>query len=353
MLIVPNHQDDAITMRTHPHDAMTKTVFFFLLIAGSWRHAQAQIPEKLFAGVGKTLDRHAPTLGLHVSGLSEPEWKKLSWPGFAVRTATVSVATGSPKLLLGGANGILHPFPNPTGWQLLTGWRLTEILDVKIDPLDPRRIFAATASGIYVSKDNGREWKPSNDGLLHSFVSCLLIDPKQRERLLAGTEEGLFESLDNGEHWRLLAFPGVAIRALLREPESWPGIFWVGTEYHGLYESFDGGATFEAVDLERDSISVYALAGGGAHAPIYAGVFERGMYRASSPGENWMHLEGTEKLGTVLCILPIDELRMIFAGTHQQGVMKSADSGRTWQSFGLQGGPVRVLLLGEADYCQP
>ncbi|MGH7491448.1 MAG: hypothetical protein ACREOO_03530 [bacterium] len=340
-------------MRTHLHDAMIKTAVALLFLLGSSLQTQAQIPQRVFAGVDKTFDDHAPTLGLHVSSLSTPEWKNAGWPGFAVRTVALSVATGSPKILLGGPNGVLRPFTNPTGWQLLTAWRLTDILDVKIDPDDPGRIFAATASGIYLSANNGREWKPSNDGLNNSFISCLLIDTKQEDRILAGTEEGLFESTDNGDHWRLLAFPGVAIRALLREPESWPGIFWVGTEYHGLYESFDGGETFEAVDMERDSVSVYALAGGGAHAPIYAGVFEQGLYRASSPGENWSHVEDTESLGTVLCILPMDELRILFVGTHQKGVMKSADSGRTWQSFGLSGAPVRALVLGEVDWSKP
>ncbi len=341
-------------MRTPLLDVMPKTAISFLIILlGTCGKIQAQIPGKVFAGVDKVLDDRAPALGLHVSNLSAPGWRNISWQGFAVRTAAFSIASGSPKILLGGQGGILRPFTNPTGWQLLTDWRLTDILDVKIDPNDPRRIFAATASGIYISKDNGREWKASNDGLTNSFVSCLLIDGKQRERLMAGTEEGLFESTDNGDNWRLLAFPGVAIRALLREPESWPGIFWVGTEYRGLYESFDGGETFEAVDMESDSISVYALAGGGANSPIFAGVFERGLYRASSPGENWMHLEGTEKLGTVLCILTVEEPPLILAGTHQQGVMKSVDNGRTWQNFGLQGAPVRMLMLGEADWSTP
>lgn len=340
-------------MRTYFHDTMIKTAFALLLCSGFCWKLEAQVPQRIFAGVDKTLDDHAPTLGLHVSKLPAPEWKNAGWPGFAVRAAAVSVAAGTPKILLGGQSGVLRPFTNPTGWQLLTTWRLTDILDVKVDPNAPRRIFAATASGIYRSEDNGREWKARNDGLPNSFVSCLLFDAKQSDRILAGTEEGLFESVDNGDHWRLLAFPGVAIRALLREPESWPGIFWVGTEYHGLYESFDGGETFEVVDMERDSVSVYALAGGGAHVPIYAGVFEQGLYRASSPGENWMHVEDTEKLGTILCILPLEEQRIIFVGTHQKGVMKSEDSGRTWQSFGLTGAPVRTLMLGDADWSKP
>jgi len=335
------------------HDAMNKIAcaLLFLLTYSLKIHAQA--PAKIFAGVDKVLDDHAPTLGFYASSWSAPNWENLSWPGLAVRTATYSVATGSPKILLGGQAGILRPFGNPTHWQLLTPWRLTDVLDVKIDPANPRRIIAATASGIYISKDNGREWKVSNDGLTSAFVSCLLIDPKLRDRVLAGTEDGLFESINNGDNWRLLAFPGVAIRTLLREPESWPGIFWVGTEYRGLYESFDGGETFEAVDMERDSVSVYALAGGGANSPIYAGLFEQGLYRASSPGENWLPLEGSEKLGTVLCILDLEEQHTLFVGTHQRGVMKSADNGRTWQNFGLAGAPVRVLMLGESDWSKP
>ncbi|MCG3154390.1 MAG: hypothetical protein DKINENOH_00984 [bacterium] len=317
----------------------------------------AQRAQRLFAAVAKNMnsaeDVATESMGLLLTPLNHPQWQMLTWPGLPGRCLSPSNAGGSPKLIVGGPAGLLRPFTNPTGWRLLTDWQLTEVLDVEVDPLAPRTIYAGTAKGIFVSTDNGQEWQSRSQGLASTFVSQLLVDPQQAGRLFAATEAGLYESLNGGQDWRLLALEGIAVRALLREKESWPGIFWVGTEYHGLYESFDGAKTFAKVDMDDDSSSVYALAGGGANEPIYAGLFAQGLYRASSPGELWEPVAGSQRLGTVFCILPLPEQQLVFVGTYDQGVFRSTDGGQTWQSFGLEGVPVRDLLLGDASWARP
>ncbi len=328
-----------------------RNVVLFALLLVSSTHAQTN--QRLYAGVATLLDDQKGASGLFVTALETPDWKNVAWPNFSVRTTALTFTSGSMKLLLGGPLGIVRPFTNPTGWQLLTDWKMTEILHLKVDPDNPQKIFAATTKGVYLSEDNGKTWQARNHGLPHLFVSCLLFDPKQGNRIIAGTEAGLYESFNHGKEWTLLAFAGIPIRAILREPESWPGIYWVGTEYHGLYESFDGGEKFDQVEMGFDSISVYVLAGGGATEPIYAGLFERGLFRASSPGENWAVIEGSASLGTVLSVLPLDDRQTIFVGTHQNGVLRSTDYGRSWQSFGLKGVPVRMLTIGEAEWCKP
>ncbi|MEK7727544.1 MAG: hypothetical protein AAB354_03980, partial [candidate division KSB1 bacterium] len=314
---------------------------------------QAQPSERLYAGVATLLDNNSGNAGLYVTAFDAPNWKNVAWPNFSVRATATIVAGGEPRILLGGPLGIVRPFTNPTGWQLLTADQMGEVLDLKVDSENGHTIFAATTRGVYVSEDRGKTWQARNQGLLNQFVSCLLLDPKQDRRLLAGTEAGLYESFNEGKEWTLVAFAEIPIRALLREPESWPGIYWVGTEYHGLFESFDGGEKFDQVDMGSDSVSIYALAGGGATAPIYAGLFEKGLYRASSPGENWAALEGSQQLGSVLTILPLEDRQTIFVGTHQNGVMRSTDYGHTWQSYGLKGVPVRTLFLGGAEWHKP
>ncbi len=313
----------------------------------------AQTNERLFAGVATLLENHNGSAGLYVTALDASNWKNVAWPNFSVRAAATIYAGGEPRILLGGPLGIVRPFTNPTGWQLLTDNNMGEVLDLKIDADNGQTLFAATTRGVYVSEDNGKTWQARNHGLLNAFVSCLLLDPKQGHRIWAGTEAGLYESFNNGKEWTLVAFAGIPIRTILREPESWPGIYWVGTEYYGLFESFDGGEKFDQVEMGLDSVSVYALAGGGANAPIYAGLFQHGLYRASSPGENWAPLEGSEQLGSVLSILPLADHQTIFVGTHQNGVLRSTDYGHTWQSFGLKGVPVRTLTLGEVDWYKP
>ena len=216
-------------------------------------------------------------------------------------------------------------------------------MDLRGDPFQDNILYACTANGIFISPDGGISWRRSNAGLNNLFVSCLFPDPKVRGRLLAGTEGGLYQSLDGGEQWEALALAGVPVRAILREPESWPGIFWVGTERHGLYESIDGGKNILPDLVGEEEISIYALAGGGSNRPIYAGAYKRGIFFASSVGQNWRQLPGSEQLGSVTCLLPLPEQNLLLAGTYDRGVQLSRNNGQTWKAFGLVGAYVRQL----------
>ena len=318
---------------------------------------KAQTGSTLFAALGKSpyaiqsetkaLTRLTGKLD-SITHLAQPDLAR-----FAAARIRCLRATGSTQFILGSPIGILRPFINPSGWQLLTDWHFTEVLDLEIDPFIEKKIFAATAMGIFFTENNGTTWQTRNKGLANRFVSCIYSDPQNEGHFFAGTEAGLYQTSNHGRNWEFVALQNIPIRTIMREPESWPGIIWVGTEYQGLYESHDGGKTFEPVDMEDDSISVYALAGGGAHEKIFAGLFERGLYAANSAGEIWEPVVGSEMLGTVFCILPIEDTDTIFVGTHEKGVFRSKDKGQTWQPYGLEGAPVRGLILGEPEWATP
>lgn len=291
--------------------------------------------------------------GLYISSPDSATWKTASWPNLTLRSITMSMAMGEPKLLLGADNGVLRPFNNPTGWQLVTDWHISQIMDLRHDPFENQILYACTANGIFISSDGGVSWRYSNEGLNNLFVSCLFPDPKVKGRLLAGTEGGLYQSLNGGQSWQELGLPGVPVRAIWREPESWPGIFWFGTEGYGLYESIDGAQTFAPVNIGEEYVSIYALAGGGSNRPIYAGAYQRGIFFASSVGQNWQQMPGSENLGSVTCILPLPDRSVLFAGTYDRGVQLSRNGGQTWQAFGLVGAYVRQLVVGEPDWIRP
>jgi hypothetical protein len=311
---------------------------------------QANIVKTLRQYIGRELTFPG---GLYASPLDSATWKNASWPNLTLRALTMSMSTGQPKLLLGADNGVLRPFNNPTNWQLVTGWQITRIMDLCADPFLEKVLYACTANGIFISPDGGATWRHSNNGLSNLFVSCIFPDPKVQGRLLAGTEDGLYQSLDGGSHWQQLALPGIPARAIWRESESWPGIFWVGTERHGLYESIDGGQNFLPVLVGEEEISIYALAGGGSNRPIYAGSYKRGIFFASSVGQNWRQMPNSEQLGSVTCILPLPEQNILLVGTYDRGVQLSRNGGQTWKAFGLVGAYVRQLVLGESSWIRP
>jgi hypothetical protein len=235
-----------------------------------------------------------PSGGLYVSPTDSVNWKIASWPNLTLRAMALSTASGQPKLLLGADNGVLRAFANSTGWQIITDWQITEITDIERDPFSDQALYLCSANGIFISWDGGTTWQQSNDGLDKIFVNCLCPDLKVNGRWLAGTENGLYQSQDGGRHWQALALSGIPVYAILREPESWPGIFWIGTEQHGLYESIDGGKTFAPVPIGEDGVTIFTLAGGGSTRLIYVGAHQRGIFFASSVGQNWQQMLGSE-----------------------------------------------------------
>jgi hypothetical protein len=369
-----------MNMKRYTFVGLAVVLFFPIILL-----AQNQVVENLYAAVvgpspvtlsstalaigSRTLDTGQPNLiktlrqyigreltypgGLYTSSIDSATWQNASWQNLTLRSITMSMATGQPKLLLGADNGVLRPFNNPTGWQLVTDWQISQIMDLRRDPFQDQILYACTANGIFISQDGGATWQRSNAGLNNLFVSCLFPDSKIKGRLLAGTEGGLYQSTNGGRNWQQLALPAIPVRTILREPESWPGIFWVGTEGHGLFESIDGGQTFLPVIVGEESVSIYSLAGGGSNRPIYAGAYQRGIFFASSVGQNWRQMPGSELLGSVTCILPLHDRSALFVGTYDRGVQLSRNNGKTWKAFGLVGAYVRQLVVGEPSWLRP
>ena len=302
----------------------------------------------LYAGVVSVNDpagnEHNAGAGVYLADLEAPRWQPIAWQQLPIRALCAIEEQAGPTLLIGGDEGILRPFANPTGWKLLTDWRVRDVLDLQPDPFQAQTIYAASGLGVLLSEDGGASWTLSNRGLTETFVSCLLPDPLIPGRVLAGTESGMYASKDYAHSWQPLALSGVAIRAMLRQRLD-PGRYWVGTEYHGLVASHDGGYVFTPVPLGEDSLSIYCLAGGMAGGPVVAGTFERGLFVAHADDALWQHVDGSEQLGTVLALVTLDSRGELYAGLPGNGVMKSTDGGVTWVPFGLDGAEVRKLLL--------
>lgn len=322
-----------------------------LLLTSSHLHAQDQ-NQFLYAATASGYDYSGGAslagAGVYRSELQNADWQRVSWAHLPVRTLTVLEEEDPQVLLLGTDDGIMRPFSNTAGWKILTDWRVRDVLDLVVDPFQLETIYAATGLGIFVSNDTGATWSNSNHGLKDTFVSCLLPDPQMPGRVLAGTEAGLFESSDYGQSWKPLALEGIAIRALLRQPIS-PGIYWVGTEYHGLINSPDGGHVFTPVALGEDSLSIYALAGGKPGEPIVAGSFGHGLYMATEDDPQWRHLEGSEQFGTVFSIAMFESGQKMYFGTQGNGVWRTTDGGANWEAFGLTGADVRKLLAATLE----
>src|SRR5687768_12021667 len=117
------------------------------------------------------------------------------------------------------------------------------VLAMAVDPGNDMVVYAGTASGVYKTENGGESWTPIHEGMPEELVSALAISPADHSTVFAGTGEGnVFRSVDAGQHWAALPIPeNPGVRAFAITPQ----VVYAGTE-RGVFESHDGGATWEA-----------------------------------------------------------------------------------------------------------
>lgn len=87
-------------------------------------------------------------------------------------------------------------------WQhLAPANSLGDVRSMAVDPGDHDRIYAATATGVWVSRDGGRHWEQPPDGL-RKPVAGLAIVPDPGGAVMATTEDGVFVGDTMVRHWR-------------------------------------------------------------------------------------------------------------------------------------------------------
>jgi photosystem II stability/assembly factor-like uncharacterized protein len=198
---------------------------------------------------------------------------------------------------------------------------------------DSGTIYAAAASewfgqAIWRSADMGETWEHSSEGLAFPEDGGLRLSKVSHVmpahgRLLVGAESaGLFESTDGGKTFSLMTtFEGQEGREAWNDPAQQPpghlGLsaiiphpdeaerFWVIVQGYSLFETNDGGQTWEPRNkgLRRDWPAEYEEIGFCVHKVAPASDFERmyqqnhvGMHRSDDGGKSWTEI--TEGLPT-------------------------------------------------------
>jgi len=103
--------------------------------------------------------------------------------------------------------GILKSIDGGQTWTKSLDWTLQNqkgVWMIKIDPLNPQRVFAATTDGIYRSLDQGDSWSKVLDVLIATDVE---IHPQRPNEILISCGnldspgKGIYKSFDGGDTW--------------------------------------------------------------------------------------------------------------------------------------------------------
>lgn len=104
-----------------------------------------------------------------------------------------------PDLWMAGTGrGMLISRDGASTWAFVDGIE-DVIYAVAADPANPNQLAAAGfQTGVYVSVDEGRSWRPVTDGLSTPTIHALAFDPDASGRLWIGTVGGGVYRLENG-----------------------------------------------------------------------------------------------------------------------------------------------------------
>jgi len=291
---------------------------------------------------------------------------------------TIYAAIGQPRESKGGQGQIYVSRDGGNTWTKLvpTGALPPKavIRDLVISPADAQRLLVATDEGLYLSRDGGISWNPSNSGLpAHLRTRQLAMCPALPSVIYAtirqkGGEQpwsaGVYRSDDGGETWRarnngLRQNAGKAgsgdmlcswTDKIVVHPAN-PDIVYAGGASWwetGIYKTTDGGASWKHI-LKKcpegwigfwgQSVKCLSLS---PAAPDALAFGTSGMvYRTDDGGETW-HQRYCEQLpdgrtrGTgleVTCLHTIcpDAARKgrFFLGYYDIGLLVTEDDGRT------------------------
>lgn len=254
-------------------------------------------------------------VALLVAPAAAVDWH-LCGPGGGGWIQSVAYSPHDPDVLYVGCDvgGFYRSDDRGQTWTIHNrGLRDFWVEQIVSHPTDPDVLWVGTLSGLHRSDDGGRTWRLCRDGFppteryrYSAPIACLVVDPASPDTLYAGIgnprnrKDGhgaIYRSDDGGRTWRLITPPGALpadaiVISLLLRPN---GGLLISTQ-HGLFESRDGGATWQPRNegLGR-AATRYLAASPAAPNVLYCTVdatpgqepWDGGVYRSDDGGASW------------------------------------------------------------------
>jgi photosystem II stability/assembly factor-like uncharacterized protein len=159
-----------------------------------------------------------------------------------------------------------------------------------------------------------------------SDYHSLLVDPDDPSGLLLGTHDGLYRSSDGGSTWRFDALAGQDAMNLARPTAA---TVWAAG-HNVLARSEDGGSTW--IDITPSGLpglDVHGFAVDPRNPKrAFAAIAGTGLYRTTDEGESFEQISA--EVGPNVMALAVATDGRLLAGDMEQGLLSSADDGRTW-----------------------
>ena len=237
--------------------------------AAAWEPAPAHFPPGGIQSLAA--DLHDPQIlyagtagdGLYRSDNAGLTWQRLPSLGVGIPAMAIDPGNGKHLYILAAWERVYESKDGGQTWQ--ANWNglgdTLETVSVAVD--NPKTggstVFVGAETGLYRSRNHG-DWESVARSLLDQSVLALMIQPIPPESpgdsmLYLGTTRGAYRSLDAGKtvqsctHATLgwgCGLENISVTAFLANPED-PLQLFAGTAYEGIFQSSDGGHTWQPI----------------------------------------------------------------------------------------------------------
>lgn len=182
------------------------------------------------------------------------------------------------------------------------------------------------SSAVYRSIDEGSHWAQCNNDFPHKTEWTALS--VQETTFFAGSDSGTYRSTNNGDSWSLVrgGLRGGSTNGAIYQH----GSFLFGGTDFGAFRSSDGGDSWTQVNNGIKNLRVSPV---GIIGNILLASTWNGTFRSLDDGESWSEVVSGSSPLRLTDIVTAGTL--MFAGNSIGRVLRSTDSGGTWENTGL------------------
>jgi photosystem II stability/assembly factor-like uncharacterized protein len=197
---------------------------------------------------------------------------------------------GRNGIFVGTNSGLYRTYDPTGGFEKLSlgAGSNQQIYSVRTSPLDPKTIWAGTATaGLFVSHDSGATWEKTEGVSNIVPISAIEIDPTNAAKIYVGTVQTFYLSHDGGKTWirRGGTLPVGNYNSVLINPKNPSEIFAANSLINGggIFQSLDSGMSWRRIDdgiTELPSRRFWSLMLDPTDANrMFAGTHSSGIYR--------------------------------------------------------------------------